>query len=69
MVAITKEVGAFTATHRHHNATSLLELPRTWVKRYDLRQKLADMDAHMLRDIGWTVYDAKREAAKPFWKA
>ncbi|MBR9898991.1 MAG: DUF1127 domain-containing protein [Rhodospirillales bacterium] len=69
MVAITKDAGAFATTRRHHNTTSLLDLPRTWSKRHDLRQKLADMDAHMLRDIGWTVYDAKREAAKPFWKA
>lgn len=69
MVAITKEVGAFVATRRHHDASGMLDLPRTWLKRHDLRQKLADMDAHMLRDIGWTVYDAKREAAKPFWKA
>ncbi|MBL4841631.1 MAG: hypothetical protein JKY47_12440 [Thalassospira sp.] len=69
MVAITKDAGAFATIRRHHNTTSLLDLPRTWFKRHDLRQKLADMDAHMLRDIGWTVYDAKREAAKPFWKA
>lgn len=69
MVAITKDAGAFVATRRNHNAASLLDLPRTWFKRHDLRQKLAGMDAHMLRDIGWTVYDAKREAAKPFWKA
>jgi uncharacterized protein YjiS (DUF1127 family) len=69
MVAITKDAGAFVATRRTHTATSLLDLLRTWLKRHDLRQKLADMDAHMLRDIGWTAYDAQREAAKPFWKA
>jgi uncharacterized protein YjiS (DUF1127 family) len=46
-----------------------MDLPRAWFKRYNLRQKLGLMDARMLRDIGWNVYDARREAAKPFWKA
>jgi uncharacterized protein YjiS (DUF1127 family) len=69
MAAITKDVNAFVATRRTHDTKRLLDLPRTWLKRHDLRQKLADMDARMLRDIGWTVYDAKREAAKPFWQA
>ncbi|WP_417827594.1 DUF1127 domain-containing protein [Thalassospira sp.] len=69
MVAITKEAGAFAANRPRHDNVNLLDLPRTWMKRYSLRQKLANMDAHMLRDIGWSFYDAKREAAKPFWKA
>jgi uncharacterized protein YjiS (DUF1127 family) len=46
-----------------------MELPRQWAKRYVLRQKLATMDSHLLRDIGWDVYEARIEAAKPFWKA
>lgn len=69
MVAITKEAGAFAANRPRHDNVNLLDLPQTWMKRYSLRQKLANMDAHMLRDIGWSLYDAKREAAKPFWKA
>lgn len=69
MVAITKEAGAFVTTRRHQNTVSLMDLPRAWFKRHNLRQKLGLMDARMLRDIGWNVYDARREAAKPFWKA
>ncbi|RCK32276.1 hypothetical protein TH19_19470 [Thalassospira profundimaris] len=69
MVAITKDAGAFVATRRHHNTVNLMDLPREWYKRHDLRKKLGLMDARMLRDIGWNVYDARREAAKPFWKA
>jgi uncharacterized protein YjiS (DUF1127 family) len=69
MVAITKEAGAFVATRRHRNSVDLLDLPRAWFKRHTLRQQLGQMDARMLRDIGWNFYDARLEAAKPFWKA
>ena len=69
MVAITKAAGAFATTRRHHNTTSLLDLPRTWFTRHDLRQKLAAMDAHLLRAIRWTGDDAKRQPPKPFWTA
>ena len=69
MVAITKDAGAFVAPRRHHTTISLMDLPREWYKRHDLRKKLGLMDARMLRDIGWNLYDARREAAKPFWKA
>ena len=69
MVAITKEAGVFTNIARNDNTINLMDLPRAWYKRHGLRQKLAQMDSRMLRDIGWNVYDAKREAAKPFWKA
>ena len=69
MVAITKGTGAFAANRHHSDITRLFDLPRTWFKRHNLRQKLAVMDSRMLRDIGWNVYDARKEAAKPFWKA
>lgn len=69
MVAITKDAGAFVTTRRHHNIANVMELPRQWAKRYVLRQKLATMDSHLLRDIGWDVYEARIEVAKPFWKA
>ncbi len=69
MVAITKDAGAFVTTRRPNPTITLMDMPRQWVKRYDLRQKLAVMDSRMLRDIGWNVFDARREAAKPFWKA
>lgn len=69
MVAITKNAGAFASATRPRTTITLMDMPRQWVKRYDLRQKLASMDTRMLRDIGWSVFDARREAAKPFWKA
>jgi len=39
-----------------------------WQQRYDLRQHLLEMDAHLLDDIGFSRAQARQEAAKPFWK-
>ncbi|WP_033070481.1 DUF1127 domain-containing protein [Thalassospira australica] len=69
MVAITKETAAFVAPRHSDGVASLLDLPREWLKRHALRQELAVMDSRILRDIGWNAYDARKEAAKPFWKA
>lgn len=32
------------------------------------RNRLAQLDAHLLRDIGMDPQDARRECAKPFWQ-
>jgi len=47
----------------------LLELPLLWQERAESRRRLAEMDEHMLRDIGLYRGDVAREAAKPFWLA
>ena len=42
-----------------------------WIARSRQRRKLAELamaDDHLLRDIGLTPEDARREAAKPFWR-
>jgi uncharacterized protein YjiS (DUF1127 family) len=36
--------------------------------RWRQRQALLDLDDRLLRDIGITREQAKREARKPFWK-
>ncbi|OSQ40614.1 DUF1127 domain-containing protein [Thalassospira mesophila] len=71
MVAITRNTAAFTAPRTANTDTvdRLLALPRQWAARFTLRNRLADMDAHLLRDIGWDVYDARIEAGKHFWQA
>lgn len=38
-----------------------------WFGRHRQRHDLAALDAHLLKDIGVTPGEAKREAAKPFW--
>lgn len=32
------------------------------------RYRLAQLDAHMLRDIGLDPQEARRECSKPFWQ-
>ena len=38
-----------------------------WFGRARQRRDLAELDAHLLEDIGVTPGEARREAAKPFW--
>jgi uncharacterized protein YjiS (DUF1127 family) len=43
-------------------------LRETW-RRYRSRQRLAQLDSHMLKDIGISFADAEVEANKPLWRA
>jgi uncharacterized protein YjiS (DUF1127 family) len=38
-------------------------------RRYRSRQRIASMDADMLKDIGVSPAEAELEANKPFWRA
>lgn len=40
---------------------------RIWRERTTTRRQLGELDARMLNDIGLSDFDAKLEAAKPFW--
>ena len=48
-------------------ASMLTALTSALTRRRD-RQRLARLDAHLLRDIGIDAQDARRECAKPFWQ-
>jgi uncharacterized protein YjiS (DUF1127 family) len=39
----------------------------SWGDRGRQRHALAELDDHLLRDIGLTRYQARIEALKPFW--
>lgn len=39
-----------------------------WLERARTRQALAELDEHLLRDIGRTPIEAQHESARPFWK-
>jgi len=39
-----------------------------WYGRWLQRQDLAELDDHILRDIGISPREVKRECAKPFWQ-
>ena len=47
--------------------TQISKNVRTWISRSRQRQHLADLDNHLLEDIGLTRKQAEVEAAKPFW--
>ncbi len=38
-------------------------------RRHRSRMALAQLDGHLLRDIGVTFAEAENEANKPFWRA
>ncbi|WP_192258674.1 DUF1127 domain-containing protein [Mesorhizobium caraganae] len=40
-----------------------------WYDRHLQRLDLAEIDDHMLRDLGLTRRDVRRECAKTFWQA
>jgi len=39
-----------------------------WYERWMQRQNLAELDDHILRDIGISPREVERECAKPFWR-
>ncbi len=39
-----------------------------WSERRRSRKALADLDPHLLKDIGLTPSEAHREATRPFWR-
>ena len=40
---------------------------QTWVKRYKNRRQLAQLEDHILEDVGLSREQLKREIMKPFW--
>ena len=38
-----------------------------WQHNWRTRRHLKDMDGHMLKDIGLTPEQARKEAQRPFW--
>jgi uncharacterized protein YjiS (DUF1127 family) len=44
------------------------EVGALWLERSRQRRALAQLNDHMLRDIGLTRADAWAEAEKPFWR-
>ncbi len=37
-------------------------------RRYRTRQRIANLDNHLLKDIGVSFAEAEAEANKPFWR-
>lgn len=39
----------------------------SWMERARQRRQLADLDTHLLADIGVTAEQVRRECRRPFW--
>ncbi len=55
--------------------TVVAQPPSGWARvrgawlRYRSRQRIAQLDSHMLKDIGVSFAEAEAEANKPLWRA
>jgi uncharacterized protein YjiS (DUF1127 family) len=47
----------------------LFETPFVWAERAAERRHLAELNDHLLRDIGVTRADIDAVSTKPFWRA
>lgn len=63
--------GSHSVAHRHPSDVLYIWLERVslWRHRFRSRRDLADLDEHLLRDIGLDTVQVRSEVDKPFWKA
>jgi len=54
---------------RRDAAPSIWQRAGTMWRRHRSRQRIAELDARALKDIGVSFTDAEAEANKPFWRA
>jgi uncharacterized protein YjiS (DUF1127 family) len=40
-----------------------------WIERAQTRRALAELDERLLRDVGLTTEQARRESSMPFWQS
>lgn len=53
---------------RRSDIPAILRIFRTWCQKWQQRQDLKNLNDHLLRDIGITKEQARRESARPFWE-
>lgn len=58
----------YRRTPRQHVLLSSMHMLQVWIDRRLQRQALAALDDRLLDDVGLSLEQARREAAKPFWK-
>jgi len=51
-----------------HTLGDLFAAPFVWLARLQDRRRLAELDDHMLQDIGLSRSEAEEVAATPFWR-
>jgi uncharacterized protein YjiS (DUF1127 family) len=57
----------FTPSRTEHRLRHIFALIGYWLERDRQRQSLAQIDNHLLADIGLTRDQQSRECVKPFW--
>lgn len=50
------------------HAMTAVQVIKLWRQRWRQRLDLEEMPDHLLKDMGLDRLDARREAAKPFWR-
>ncbi|MEQ1937581.1 DUF1127 domain-containing protein [Mesorhizobium sp. CN5-321] len=63
-----RSIDHIAATGTRGIVAFLLRTLAVWAGRRKQRLDLADLDDHLLRDIGVTRQEARRECAKRFWR-
>ena len=56
------------ADHVRSWTIAAISMVALWLERGRSRRVLATLDDHLLRDIGISRGEARRESAKPFWR-
>ena len=64
----TLSITQFAFTQPQQTAIKAMATLQRWMDRHAERKQLAQLDNHILLDLGLTQGQALTEANKPFWK-
>ena len=56
-------------SHSHSVVHLIGDFLRVWRDRITVRHQLAELDDHMLADIGVSRWDVNNEVQRPFWQS
>ncbi len=65
---LMKQISADRYRVKRNSTLGWLATIRAWAERRRQRQALANLDQHLLDDIGISRAAAAHEIAKPFWR-
>lgn len=68
LIVTKPPIGKPTTTKPSWSTASLFKTVSVWMQRSHQRKQLAQLDKHLLDDIGLTKEMVAKEIAKPFWK-
>ena len=71
LIGLPRIAGPHPSAIRKTRPRNWLDMVRRWRERSRQRAalgELAELNDHLLNDIGISQDDARREAAKPFWR-